>query len=107
MIIRKSREKTFNWPIEPDILGVLQRNMTERASWEIRTGVLELKMFHEVKIFDKNGKMKKVLSSKKLSKNYWNSFFQMGEPIRNKGKKGDQQSTKIINFDDENLSSET
>ena len=47
-------------------------------------------MFHEVKIFDKKGKVKKVLSSKKLSKDYWNSFFQMGEPIRSKGKKESQ-----------------
>ncbi|MBT5471496.1 MAG: hypothetical protein HOK41_12910 [Nitrospina sp.] len=45
-------------------------------------------MFNEVKIFDKEGKVKKVLSSKKLSKDYWNSFFQMGEPIRSKGKTG-------------------
>ena len=79
--------------------------MIERAIWEIRTGVLELKMFHQVKIFDKNGKIKKALSSKKLSKDYWNSFFKMGKPIKNKGKKGGQQSTKNINCDDENLSS--
>ena len=32
-------------------------------------------MFHEVKIFDKKGKIKKVLSSKKLSNKYWDSFF--------------------------------
>ena len=86
-----------------------QRNITERASWGVRTGlqVLERKMFHEVKIFDKKGKVKKVLSSKKLSKDYWNSFFQMGEPIRSKGKKGGQKSPKNVDFDDENLSSET
>jgi hypothetical protein len=63
-------------------------------------------MFHEVKIFDAKGKVKKVLSSKKLSKDYWNSFFQMGEPIRSKGKKGGQKSPKNVDFDDENLSSE-
>ena len=86
-----------------------QRNSIERASWGVRKGlqVLERKMFHEVKIFDKNGKVKKVLSSKKLSKDYWNSFFQMGEPIRSKGKKGGQKSPKNVDFDDENLSSET
>ena len=81
--------------------------MIERARWEIRAGVLELKMFHEVKIFDKNGKVKKVLSSKKLSKDYWSSFFKIGEPINNKGKKKGQQSTKNDDCDDENLSSET
>ncbi|MBN4080016.1 hypothetical protein JYT60_02140 [bacterium AH-315-C08] len=64
-------------------------------------------MFHEVKIFDKKGKVKRVLSSKKLSKDYWNSFFQMGEPIRSKGKRGGQKSPKIIDCDDENLSSDT
>ena len=63
-------------------------------------------MFHEVKIFDKKGKVKKVLSSKKLSKDYWNSFFQMGKPIRNKGKKEGHKSPKV-DCDDENLSSET
>ena len=63
-------------------------------------------MFHEVKIFDKKGKVKKVLSSKKLSKDYWNSFFQMGEPIRIKGKMKGQKSPKV-DYDDENLSSET
>ena len=63
-------------------------------------------MFHEVKIFDKKGKVKKVLSSKKLSKDYWNSFFQMGEPIRIKGKKESKKSPKV-DCDDENLSSET
>ena len=45
-------------------------------------------MFHEVKIFDKTGKVKKVFPSKKLSKEYWNTFFEMGKPTKNKGKKG-------------------
>jgi hypothetical protein len=63
-------------------------------------------MFHEVKIFDAKGKVKKVLSSKKLSKDYWNSFFQMGKPIRIKGKMKGQKSPKV-DCDDENLSSET
>ena len=64
-------------------------------------------MFHEVKIFDKKGKVKKVLSSKKLSKDYWNSFFQMGKPIKSEGKKEDQKLAKNVDCDDENLSSET
>ena len=64
-------------------------------------------MFHQVKIFDKKGKVKKVLSSKKLSKDYWNSFFKMGEPIKVKANKGKQKEPKIIDFDDENLSSDT
>ncbi len=64
-------------------------------------------MFHEVKIFDKKGKVKKVLSSKKLSKDYWNSFFQMGEPIKSKGKKGRKKEPAVVDFDDENLSSDS
>ncbi|MBC8283519.1 MAG: hypothetical protein H8E32_06870 [Nitrospinae bacterium] len=95
--------------IEPDGFGVLKRNIIERTSWGVRTGfqVLERKMFHEVKIFDKKGKVKKVLSSKKLSKDYWESFFQMGEPIKNKGKKGGKKIPGVFDFDDENLSSDT
>ena len=49
-----------------------------------RLSVLEHKVFHEVKVFDKKGKVKKILSRKKLSKNYWDSFYQMGEPIKKK-----------------------
>ena len=64
-------------------------------------------MFHEVKILDKKGKVKKVLSSKKLSKDYWNSFFKMAEPIKGKGKKGRKKEPQIVDFDDENLSSDT
>ena len=72
-----------------------------------RLSVLEHKVFHEVKIFDKKGKVKKILSRKKLSKNYWDSFYQMGEPIKKKGKKGGQKTSDLIDFDDENLSSDT
>ena len=64
-------------------------------------------MFHEVKILDKKGKVKKILSSKKLSKDYWNSFFKMGEPIKGKGREGKEKGPEIVNFDDENLSSDT
>ena len=72
-----------------------------------RLSSLEHKMFHEVKIFDKKGKVKKILSRKKLSKNYWDSFYQMGEPIKKKGKKGGRKTSGFIDFDDENLSSNT
>ena len=64
-------------------------------------------MFNEVKIFDKKGKVKKILSSKKLSKDYWDSFYQMGEPIKKKGKKGGQKTPGLVDFDDENLSSDS
>ena len=45
-------------------------------------------MFHEVKIFDKKGKVKKVLSSKKLSKEHWNSFFDNTFSMSSKKGKG-------------------
>ena len=48
-------------------------------------------MFHQVKVFDKKGKVKKVLSSKKLSKDYWNLFFKMGQPIKGKGRESIQK----------------
>ena len=66
-------------------------------------------MFHEVKIFDKKGNVKKVLSSKKLSNEYWNSFFQtpLSEAMKKKKGRG-RKSSENMNFDDETLgSSET
>lgn len=49
-------------------------------------------MFYEVRILDRQGKVKKVLSSKALSKKYWKSFFEnpgAAEPSKKpKGKKG-------------------
>jgi|TARA_B100000378_G_scaffold60885_1_gene45336 hypothetical protein len=61
-------------------------------------------MFHEVKIFDKKGNVKKVLSSKKLSNEYWNSFFQnpLSEAMKKKKGRG-RKSEPNMNFDDENL----
>ena len=61
-------------------------------------------MFHEVKIFDKQGNVKKVLSSKKLSNEYWNSFFQnpLSEAMKKKKGRG-RKSEPNMNFDDENL----
>tara|TARA_B100000686_G_scaffold129776_1_gene136900 strand:+ start:349 stop:543 length:195 start_codon:yes stop_codon:yes gene_type:complete len=64
-------------------------------------------MFHQVKIFDKKGKVKKVLSSNKLSKDYWNSFFKMGQPIKGKEREAIQKEPEIVDSDDENLSSDT
>ncbi|HCK69101.1 MAG TPA: hypothetical protein DHW17_07450 [Nitrospina sp.] len=66
-------------------------------------------MFHEVKIFDKKGKIKKVLSSKKLSNKYWDSFFHnpLSEAMKKKKGRG-RKSSENMNFDDETLgSSET
>ena len=65
---------------------------------------LECSMFHEVKIFDKKGKVKKVLSSKKLSSEYWSSFF--NNPLSDAKKKGKgrfQKPKKSTDCDDENL----
>ncbi|MBT3185434.1 MAG: hypothetical protein HOI59_08335 [Nitrospina sp.] len=61
-------------------------------------------MFHEVKIFDKKGKVKKVLSSKKLSNKYWDSFFHNPLSEAMKKKKG-RKSQADVNFDDEDLNS--
>ena len=63
-------------------------------------------MFHEVKIFDKKGKVKKVLSSKKLSNKYWDSFFHNPLSESMQKKKGRRRkSQENVDFDDENLGS--
>ena len=58
-------------------------------------------MFHEVKIFDKKGKVKKVLSSKKLSNKYWDSFFHnpLSEAMQKKKGRG-RKSQNNVDFDD-------
>ena len=63
-------------------------------------------MFHEVKIFDKKGKVKKVLSSKKLSNKYWDSFFHnpLSESMQKKKGRG-RKSQENVDFDDETLGS--
>ena len=33
-------------------------------------------MFYQVKVLNSEGKIKKVISSKELSKRYWNTFFE-------------------------------
>jgi hypothetical protein len=61
-------------------------------------------MFYEVKIFDEKGKVKRVISNKKLSAEYWNSFF--NNQLRDAKKKGKGRSKKPQNntgCDDENL----
>ena len=65
---------------------------------------LECIMFHEVKIFDKKGKVKKVLSGKNLSSEYWNSFF--NNPLSDAKKKSIGSRKKPQNnsdCDDESL----
>ena len=63
-------------------------------------------MFHEVKIFDKKGKIKKVLSSTKLSNKYWDSFFHnpLSESMQKKKGRG-RKSQENVDFDDETLGS--
>jgi hypothetical protein len=53
-------------------------------------------MFHEVKIFDKKGKVKKVLSSNKLSTEYWNSFFKNSINDAIQKRKGREKKNKKI-----------
>jgi hypothetical protein len=65
---------------------------------------LECTMFHEVKIFDKKGEVKKVFSGKNLSSEYWNSFF--NNPLSDAKKKGKGRGQKPQNntdCDDESL----
>jgi hypothetical protein len=65
---------------------------------------LECTMFHEVKIFDKKGEVKKVLSGKNLSSEYWNSFFNNPFSDSKKKSKGRGQKPKNnTDFDDESL----
>ena len=53
-------------------------------------------MFHEVKIFDKKGKIKKVLSSNNLSTEYWSSFFNNSlNNAMQKGKSREKKRKKI------------
>lgn len=58
-------------------------------------------MFHEVKILDPNGNLKKVLSGKELSKRYWGEFHD-GENgnkvIVGKGKKFRKKLATNVNF---------
>jgi CRISPR/Cas system CSM-associated protein Csm2 small subunit len=61
-------------------------------------------MFHEVKIFDKRGKVKKILSSNNLSTEYWNSFFNNSlNDAMQKGKDREKKLKKNANCNDENL----
>ncbi len=63
-------------------------------------------MFHEVKIFDKKGKVKKILSSKKLSTEYWDSFFNnsVSESMKKRSGRG-RKPQKSMDYDDESLDS--
>ena len=48
-------------------------------------------MFNEVRILDAKGKVKKVVSSKVLSRKYWQSFFDRpvsGAPAKNTNGRG-------------------
>ncbi len=61
-------------------------------------------MFNEVRILDPNGKIKKVLSSKVLSRRYWKSFFEnptAGE-IRKKAKSPGRKPKKkaVLNYNE-------
>ena len=63
-------------------------------------------MFHEVRILDRKGNTKKVLSSKFLSKRYWNSFFESTsktEASKKSRRKEENKSDKKSKFSYENL----
>ncbi|CCQ89903.1 conserved hypothetical protein [Nitrospina gracilis 3/211] len=50
-------------------------------------------MFYPVKVLDEDGNIKKVLSPKKLSKEYWGKVFD-DKNRASKGKKGKRPATK-------------
>lgn len=56
-------------------------------------------MFHKVRILDRKGNIKKVLSGKFLSKRYWNSFFEHSGKIeaskKSKAKKENKSELKM------------
>ena len=63
-------------------------------------------MFYEVRILDSKGNIKKVLSSKKLSKKYWNGFFDKAKGpstsgVRRGRKAQKSNKPKMDYFDDE------
>ena len=63
-------------------------------------------MFHEVRILDRKGNTKKVLSSKFLSKRYWNSFFESAgktESSKKSRTKAENKSDKKNKASYENL----
>jgi len=52
-------------------------------------------MFHEVRILDRKGNTKKVLSSKSLSKRYWNSFDESTSKIETPKKTKVREKNKL------------
>ncbi len=58
-------------------------------------------MFHEVKILDPNGNLKKILSGKELSKQYWNELYDEENGNRvaiGKGKRFRKKNAKQMKF---------
>jgi len=64
-------------------------------------------MFYPVKITDSKGKVKKVLPSKKLSKDYWDSYFdglkkKVPLHLKKKGQKAKDKGTdESLDLNDE------
>ncbi len=63
-------------------------------------------MFNEVRILDAKGKIKKVVSSKVLSRIYWKSFFDSpvsGAPTKNtkeRGRKSKKTDSPNVDLDE-------
>ena len=51
-------------------------------------------MFYPVKIKDAEGKIKKVLTSQKLSKEYWDRVFEESKKRAPRGKRGRKADTR-------------
>ena len=56
-------------------------------------------MFHQVKILDAKGKVKKVLTPKSLSQHYWGDFFNKNLKTRNEQVKRSQGKKKKVRKD--------
>ena len=63
-------------------------------------------MFYPVKVLDEKGKVKKVLNSKKLSKEYWDKIFDQTKkraPKAGKGKRTNRKAdvdTEALEYDE-------
>jgi hypothetical protein len=73
------------------ILTVTHGNKS--SCWIFKKNNRTLLMFYEVRVLDRKGNVKKVLSSKELSRHYWNDFEnhlhgQTPPQIKGKGRKG-------------------
>ena len=54
-------------------------------------------MFYEVRLLDRKNKLKKIISSEQLSRQYWDKFEHTFNPSKDKRKTGEQKSPESNN----------